>query len=248
VRVRAEHPGLVRIQNAPDIGRNRGIPQIERVIEDTHVFPLMRGRGLSPFVAGVDPEFKVIVPQRGMHGDPSLPRTATRTYEYLRTFEPQLLRRGSYRRYQQRQPFWSTWSTGPYTFTPYKVLWKEMSGHKFCAAYLGPIDDAVLGIRVVIPDHKLYFVPVQTLDDARYLTGILNAPTIASAIAAYAAQLSLGVSVIENLKLPAFDPDDEQHRALAELAGAITERRGQATEGELRRLDELAYSVVSEHQ
>jgi hypothetical protein len=249
VRVNREGPGLLRIQNDPDIGRNREIPRIERIIiEDAHVFPLMRGRGLRPFVATPDPDFKVIVPQRGMHGDPSLPRSATRTYEYFRRFEPQLLQRGSYRRYQQGQPFWSTWSTGPYTFTPYKVLWKEMGGRRFCAAYIGPIDDPALGVRIVIPDHKLYFVPVETLDEAKYLTGILNAPTIAGAIAAYAAQLSLGVSVIENLKLPAFDPDNEQHEELARIAGEITDRNGVSDDQQLRRLDELAYLIVSEHR
>lgn len=248
VRVTREGVGLLRIQNDPDIGRNREIPRIERIIEDTHVFPLMRGRGLRPFVATPDADFKVIVPQRGMHGDPSLPLSATRTYEYLRAFEPQLLQRGSYRRYQQGQPFWSTWSTGPYTFTPYKVLWKEMGGHRFCAAYIGPIDDPELGVKIVVADHKLYFVPVETLDEAKYLTGILNASTIAGAIAAYAAQLSLGTSVIENLKLPEFDPDDEQHEELARIAGEITGRNGAADDQQLRRLDRLAYAIVSEHR
>ncbi len=248
VRVRAEGGGLVRVQNDPDIGRNREIPRVERVIEGTHLFPLMRGRGLKPFAAVVDPEFNVIVPQRGMHGDPDLPRSATLTYEYLLTFEPQLTQRGSYRRYQQGQPFWSTWSTGPYTFSPYKVLWKEMSGHNFCAGYVGSFDDPVLGARVVVPDHKLYFVPVETLDEARYLTGILNATSIASAIAAYAAQLSLGVSVIENLKIPMFSRGNEQHRQLAEIAGRITDQGGRATDDELRRLDELAHTIVSQHR
>lgn len=86
VRVNREGPGLLRVRNDPEIGRNREIPRIERVIEDTHVFPLMRGRGLKTFVATPDPDFKVIVPQRGMHGDPSLPVSATRTYEYFRAF------------------------------------------------------------------------------------------------------------------------------------------------------------------
>lgn len=248
VRVlRRQGVGLLRIQNDPSIGRNHEVPRVERVIEDTHVFPLLRGRGLRPFVATIDPDFKVIVPQRGMHGDPSLPQSATRTYDYLHTFEPQLLRRGSYRRYQRSQPFWSTWSTGPYSFAPYKVLWKEMGADRFCAAYIAPIADPPLGRRIVIPDHKLYFVPVETLDEAKYLTGILNAPTIAGAIGAYAAQLSLGVSVIENLKIPAFDPDNEQHDELARIAGRISERNGVGREPELQRLDQLAYSIVSEH-
>jgi hypothetical protein len=51
VRVIREEPGLLRIQNDPDIGRNREIPRVEQVIEDTHVFPLMRGRGLQSFAA-----------------------------------------------------------------------------------------------------------------------------------------------------------------------------------------------------
>jgi hypothetical protein len=42
--------------------------------------------------------------------------------------------------------------------------------------------------------HRFFepFVPVATLPEARYLTGILNAPAITAAIAGYAAQLSLG--------------------------------------------------------
>lgn len=163
-------------------------------------------------------------------------------------FEPQLAQRGSYRRYQSGQPFWSTWSTGPYTFAPYKVLWKEMSGNRFCAAYIGPVDDPALGVKIVVADHKLYFVPVDTLDEARYLAGVLNAPIVATAIAAYAAQLSLGTSVIENLKLPQFNPDDQKHEELARIVGEVVDRGGVSTEEQLGRLDALAYAVVSEHR
>jgi hypothetical protein len=120
-----------------------------------------------------------------------------------------------------------------------------MSGHRFCAAYLAPVQDPLLGECIVVPDHKLYFVPVETLAEARYLTGILNAPTISSAIAAYAAQLSLGVSVVENLKIPEFNAEDDSHRALARIAGEITERGGDTVKAELDELDQLALEVVS---
>jgi hypothetical protein len=187
------------------------------------------------------------VPQRGMHGDPNLPATAPRTHQFLSQFEAWLRQRGSYRRYQARQVFWSTWSTGPYTFSNYKVLWKEMSGSRFCAAYIGPFNDPVLGHKIVIPDHKLYFVPVSTLPEARYLTGILNAPAITAAIAAYAAQLSLGTSVIENLTIPEFDANDARHGELAILAAEITHRGGRPTPHELHRLNDLAGAIVREH-
>lgn len=237
----------VWVQNSPSIGRKEGVAKTRKLIETTHVFPLMRGRGLSPFHAEIDREFKVIVPQRGMHGDETLPVSAPRTHRYLSTFEDALRDRGSYRRYQKNKPFWSTWSTGAYTFSRYKVLWKEMRGRRFCAAYVGPVDDPVLGERVVVPDHKLYFVPVGSEAEAAYLTGILNAPIITSAISAYAAQLSLGVSVIENLKIPEFDPTDPDHGALARIAKAVTTRDGGITDDESEELDRLAFKVVGEH-
>jgi Putative RNA methylase family UPF0020 len=238
----------VWIQNDPAMGRNLEIPQVRRLIEKTHVFPLMRGRGLSPFKAQLDPEFMVIVPQRSMHGDENLLLTAPRTYGFLSTFEDALRQRGSYRKYQKDKAFWSTWSTGAYTFSPYKVLWKEMRGKHFCAAYVGPQNDPVLGVRPVVPDHKLYFVPVETLDEAAYLTAILNAPVVAAAVSAYAAQLSLGVSVIENLKLPKFNPDEPDHQALARIAQEVTERDGAISDNETAELDRIAFRVVSEHE
>jgi hypothetical protein len=57
-----------------------------------------------------------------------------------------------------------------------------MSGQRFCAAYIGKVDYPVNGRKVVIPDHKLYMVPVNTIEEAQYLTGILNAPTIARCV------------------------------------------------------------------
>lgn len=247
VRVGEGTSNTVSIRNDPSIGRKSHIPAVRRRIEKTHIYPLIRGRGLHRFCARPDPEFKVIVPQRAMHGDETLPVSAPFTYDYFRSFEAALKDRGSFRRYQQNKAFWSTWSTGPYSFSDYKVLWREMSGKRFCAAYLEPVDDPLLGVRPVVPDHKLYFVPVESLAEAAYLTAILNAPVIASAISAYAAQLSLGVSVIENLKLPRFDPTMADHVQLAEIAQRVTGRGGDLHYDEAQALNQLAFQVVSEH-
>lgn len=241
--------GLVRgnrisVENDPSIGRTPGLPVVSQLIEPEHLFPLARGRGLRRFQATTDPEFKVIVPQRGMHGDPTLPHTAPSTHTYLSRFQHWLEQRGSYRRYQSRQPFWSTWSTGPYTFSAFKVLWKEMGGRNFCAAYVGSEMVGGYGPKVVVPDHKLYFVPVATEDEARYLTAILNARTISRAVSGYAAQLSLGVSVIEYLKIPIFDAADVVHTRLAELCGVATREGGDLTEVQEQELDRLAVQVV----
>ncbi len=235
--------GLIRIRNNPDLGKTPTLPRREAEIEPTHLFPLLRGRGLRRFHIAPDPELKVIVPQRAMHGDLELARTCPRTLSWFQAFEAELRRRASFRRYQAHQPYWSTWSTGPYSFAPWKVFWREISS-RFAAAYLGPVEDPVLGSVVAVPDHKLYFVPVQNEDEAAYLTGLLNAPLIANAITSYAAALGLGTAVVETLGIPAYDPDAAGHRELSALAQAITKRGGDLAESEADQLDRLALSLV----
>ncbi len=236
--------GLVRIRNHPELGRSPELPRLEAEIEPTHLFPLLRGRGLTPFHIAPDPDLRVIIPQRGMHGDPDLPATCPRTFAWFQPFEAELRRRASFRRYQARQPYWSSWSTGPYSFAPWKVLWREISS-RFAAAYLGPVEDPLLGATVAVPDHKLYFVPVSNEDEAAYLTGLLNAPIISEAITSYAAALGLGTGVVETLRLPSYDPANAGHREVSALARAITGRGGTLAAGEAEALDRLALFLVA---
>ena len=236
--------GSIRIRNEPDLGRSSDLPRVEAEIEDTHLFPLLRGRGLRAFHIGPDPALRVILPQRAMHGDPALPQTCPRTFSYFQGFEPELRRRASFRRYQARQPYWSVWSTGPYSFAPWKVLWREISS-RFAAAYLGPVVDPVLGPKVAIPDHKLYFVPVLTEEEAAYLTGLLNAGVVVEAVTSYAAALGLGASVVETLRIPRFDAAAPRHRELSALARAITGRGGVLAAGEAEALNRLALALIA---
>ena len=229
-------PGLVTVRNAADIGKTRGIPEITANVETEHLFPLLRGRSVAPFNAVPDPQLRIVLPQRGMHGDEDLPAVFPQTYKFLHRFKSHLEQRSSLKRFQKGQAFYSLWSTGPYTFAPYKVLWREM-GSKFAAAYIGSAEIEFAGEKTVIPDHKLYFIPVDSEAEAAYLTGYLNAPTIAKAVSAYAAQLSLGVSVAEYLNIPKFDPMDERMNAIRSIARNITERAGNATASELSLLD-----------
>ncbi len=236
--------GLIRVRNEPGRGRSAGLARIEAEIEADHLFPLLRGRGLRAFHIAPDPQLRLILPQRGMHGDPELPRTCPRTFAYFQGFEEELRRRASFRRYQARQPFWSVWSTGPYSFSPWKVLWREISS-RFAAAYLGPVDDPVLGPKVAIPDHKLYFVSVSTEDEAAYLAGLLNAEVVSEAVTSYAATLGLGTGVVETLRLPRFDAAEPRHRELAAVARAITARGGALETGEAETLNRLALTLIA---
>ncbi|NML42533.1 N-6 DNA methylase [Ramlibacter sp. G-1-2-2] len=236
-------PGLLTVKNDPSIGKTRGIPQVTARVEDEHVFPLLRGRGVRPFNAVPDEKFFVLVPQRGMHGDNALPETHPLTYRYLSQFERELVSRGSFRRFQAGQAYYSVWSTGAYTFAPFKVVWREI-GKEFAAAYIGTAPSKHLGDKVVVPDHKVYFIPVQTEGEAAYLTAYLNAPLVSRSISAYGAQLSLGTSVAEYLNIPGYVPNNANMAGLSEVGQLITRRGTSATQAELHLLDEYVSALL----
>ena len=227
---------LVTVQNAADIGRTQGIPEITGLVESKHLFPLLRGRGVAPFNAVPEEYLRILVPQRGMHGDPQLPIHSPHTFKFLNRFKSELEQRSSLKRFQKGQEFYSLWSTGSYTFSPFKVLWREM-GHTFAAAYIGSVAIKHAGEKIVIPDHKLYFIPVETESEAAYLTGFLNAPVISQAVSAYAAQLSLGASVAEYLNIPKFNAANELMSAIADIARLLTNSRGVFMPADLEELD-----------
>lgn len=243
VRVIERDGSRVLIENEPSLGRKAGLEHVRAWVETERLFPLLRGRGVSRFRALADPQLAILMAQRGMHGDPDLPAASPGTWEYFRRFEAVLRARGSYRRYQAGKPFWSTWSTGAYTFSPWKVLWREMSGARFCAAMAGPHVGAPWEGKPVVPDHKLYFVPLEDEQEAAYLCAVLNAPAVARAIDAYAAQLSLGVSVVERLRIPRFDRSQQHHVRIAALATyASAAGVSEATE---RQLDAWALEILA---
>jgi hypothetical protein len=232
------------IQNAADIGRTKGIPQITASVELEHVFPLLRGRGVTPFNAVPEASLRILVPQRDMNGDPELPMTSPHTFKFLKRFKSQLEQRSSLKRFQKGKVFYSLWSTGKYTFAPFKVLWREM-GSSFAAAYIGSTSIEYIGQKIVVPDHKLYFIPVESEPEAAYLTGFLNAPTIAKAISAYAAQLSLGASVAEYLNIPRFDEKNELMGSIGNIARDLTSRAGKAQRLDLEQLDLRVRKLLS---
>ena len=212
-------------------------------MERDDVFPLLRGRDVHRFAATPKASQCVIVPQRGMFGDESLPATRPRTFKFLSGFRPILEQRSSYRRFQQGKPFWSVWSTGDYTFAPYKVVWKEMSGSGFVAAYVNSCEFCGTS-KTIVPDHKVYFVPLQTEEEAAYLTAFLNSRVVSNAVDAYSSALSLGTSVVDYLDIPEFDEENDAMMSMARMAKRFRSTERQPTPEEEDMLDEFVAALL----
>lgn len=233
---------FIQIVNDPRNGR-QNIPTKSAIVEKENVFPLLRGRDIKRFSAVPQQAQCVIVPQRGMFGDPNLPAASPRLFQFLSAFKNVLEARSSYRRFQKGKPFWSVWSTGEYTFAPFKVVWKEMSGSSFVAAYIGSADFCGEN-KVIVPDHKVYFVPLETEAEAAYLTAFLNARVVSTAISAYAAALSLGTSVVEYLDIPKYDAGNSTMKEMAGMAEKF--KKGETPkEADEAKLNELVVSLLS---
>lgn len=221
VRILDTKTGLVTIENCHDMGRTKGIAKRQADVEPDNVFPLLRGKDVTPFHAV--PSLHIVLPQRGMHGNEELPSEYPKTYAFLRRFKSELEKRSSLKRFQKGKPWWSLWSTGAYTFSPHKVVWREMGGNNFFAAYAGPITEVgMTESKIVIPDHKLYFLSAASADEAHFITGFLNAPCVRNAINAYASQLSLGTSVSDYIGIPDYDEKSVIHTEIATRAEAIS--------------------------
>ncbi len=81
----------------------------------------------------------------------------------------------------------------------------------------------VIRDRTAIVDHKLYWAPVRSLAEARYLCGILNSEALRAAVAPYQAQGQWGArdfdKYVFNLSIPRFEKDNVLHQQLARAAG-----------------------------
>lgn len=73
-------------------------------------------------------------------------------------------------------------------------------------------------------DHKLYWAPVDSVEEGRYLCAVLNSQALTDAVIGLQARGQHNPRDFDMhifaLPFPAFDPDDDLHRMLAELSAA----------------------------
>ncbi len=207
---------LVRIRNLPSSGR-KVAPRCEAWVEASRILPLVRGRDVRRWHAAPS-RFIVMVqdPERRQGIDTEvLKREAPHTLAYLKRFAPLLTARPLFRKYfaGKQAPFYSIYNVGVYTFSPWKVLWREVASHP-TAAVIGPDPRG----RPVIPDHKLMFIPCASSEEAHYVCAILNAPLVTLLVSRLCTTTSMGTRLLKQIPIPRHDPAAHVHRSLAALS------------------------------
>ncbi|MFR0607314.1 N-6 DNA methylase [Limosilactobacillus balticus] len=216
-RILNQGNGLVQIETRPSAGRVNIGPAFRTWVEQDMIYPLAKGsRNIKRGEFVSDDSIVAIVPNKGIQDRDykdaqkqmeKLPKMKA----YFERFEAVLRNRSTYRNFMKGAPYWSVYNVGNYTFSPYKVSWSEI-GSKVNAALLEePVSK--LKNKIVIPDHKLFFVPFKDRDSAMYLMGILNSSIIGDIVTNSTVSTSRG-DILKDLHLPLYDKINPNHQAL----------------------------------
>jgi methylase of polypeptide subunit release factors len=234
--------GLLVVRNITE-GARRQVEQITTEIESDLVYPLLRGRDVQQWQAV--PSAHILMVQ-----DPSTRRGIDeeimqvkypKTWAYLKRFEPVLRQRAAFKRYFTRKvgdlvvetgAFYSMFNVGEYTFSPYKVLWREQAT-SFTAAAIG------LKEKSVLPDHKLMLVPLSSQEEASFLLSVLCSSPVRLAVEAYALATSTNTHVLNIIKISKFD---DKNKIMQRLAIEATKMIQSSTYDE-DLIDELVSSL-----
>jgi len=148
-------------------------------LEDSLVFPLVRGRNIKAWNFDYD---YVLVP----HTPPSwkpIPEPIAKQqykemYEHVSTKEYKkiLLERDDYS--EQKGPFYMIFRLSRNKVEKWKVAYAEVGTKLEACVIPSKLNDAIIGERYVMVDHSAYFITCNSQEEALYLSGVLNSSPV----------------------------------------------------------------------
>jgi hypothetical protein len=214
--------GMLTIKNPHESGQKKKVEQVETNVEPDLVYPLIRGEDVKKWYIDFKDRF-IIVPHDPKTAKPILEKDMKirwpLTYNYLIKYKNELENRSIHKLWGKGNPFYSIYDIGTYTFSPYKVVWTRIAGAitgkaaSFACTVVEPINE-----KPVIPDDGIILVETKSLDEAYYIAGVLNSTIVRSIIASYTYELRQETHIIDIIKIPKFDPNNNLHKKIAELS------------------------------
>jgi hypothetical protein len=124
------HNDCLLVENMPEAGKKE-VVKLSHAIEADLLFPLLRWRNCGRWVARCSQY--IIVPHdlkdpKNAIALDRMKRICPNAYSYFNKFKELLLNRSCFRSFfnPEKVPFYSLHKIGPYSFAPYKVVWRRM--------------------------------------------------------------------------------------------------------------------------
>ncbi|MCD6411014.1 MAG: hypothetical protein J7L20_01100 [Thermoplasmata archaeon] len=219
-------------------------------MEKDLIYPLIRGRDVKKWYVLFDRKERVIIPhnKKGYpYDEHELKIKYPLTYSYLSRYKQEFLKRSikPFLGNKKKKPFYRVDNIGNYSFSIYKVVWKEVSARQqkfgFEVAVIGPKET-----KPIIPDHTVVMVACNSLEEAHYLAAILNSNIVSLAC------LYMVISGLENLNIPKFNPKNLLHQKLSqlsqrshEIAKKIYEENREDLKEDLKKIEEEIDKTVA---
>jgi len=205
----------VLVQNIVDGAKKKAKQVPPTSIESEIVYPLLRGRDVSRWNA--QPSVHMIVTHPP--GFPTRPYDDfqdlfPKAHKYLSEFRTHLKKRTMIKKLGW--DWYALGEIGPYTFSPFKVVWGEV-GNDLAAAVIASAQSRNLGKKIIIPDHTVIMIPCEKEDEAHFLAGQLNSVAARLVIRGYIV-LHPSPHVLEQVRLVRFDRTNVLHTKLASLS------------------------------
>lgn len=144
---------------------------------------------------------------------------------------------------EKQFPFYRLDNVGDYTFSKYKVLWKEQS-KQMTATVVSSLNDKYLGDKTVVTDSKVLYVSFDNKEEANYLCAVLNSRLIGKIIEAYTIDVQKGVDIVKNINIPKYNSKNKLHLELAELSIEAHEKYKTNNLKELLGIEERIENIV----
>jgi hypothetical protein len=237
--------GNVLITNFSEKGK-REIPKVERTIESDLVFPAIRGSDIQRWSS--QPKIFAIISQdpktRVGYDEFTMKQKWPRTYSYLLEFKNFLITQAAYKKYHEEQddPFYSQYNVADYTFSKYKVVWKQMTNDLI--ACVMSQSRTPIGYKTTIPLHTTALIACDDESDAHYLCSIINSKPVRDFVKSFSSSgRGFGTpSVMDHLGISKFNSKDPVHLELSNLSKKLHELKFSGKEDQIpsyeRKVDE----------
>ena len=191
------------------------LPLHEGVVESIFIRPAYLGESVAPFRVLSTPE--AVIPYDGtrlMDGaDDRIDRYPGLAAWWRQAETIWLQNRSSDKRTLIEQLDYMKQLSAQFPIARWRVVYTA-SGNTLAAA---AVQD-----HLGVVEHKLYWAPAATREEARYLTAILNAPALNTLVRPYQSVGAFGPRDFDKYvwqsPIPAFDPSNPLHRELVEIA------------------------------
>lgn len=193
----------------------KDLPSLTGVVERQFVHPLYVGETVLPFRVGMPAA--AVVPwdgERLLGGDDERLDLYPGLAEWWRKAEQLWIEhRSSDRLTLLQQLDFRRKLTQQFPSAPYRVVYTKSGMYLAAAVVTDP---------TAFIDHKLYWASTDSLEEARYLTAVLNSTTVTLAVRPLQARGAFGPrdfdKYVWQFPIPLFDPDNPLHVKLAGLA------------------------------